>query len=133
MTPLRVLLVDDQALFRRAVAALLATESDLEVVGEAVDGRQALELTRALRPDVILMDISMPGMDGLEATRRIKAELPQVKIVVLSVSHGERSRLEAAQSGADGYLSKTVEPQALYGALRGVVQGPVVRPPGIAR
>ena len=93
------------------------------MVGEAGDGRRALELTRELMPDVILMDISMPVMDGLEATRLIKAEIPYVRIVILTASDGERSLFEAVKSGAQGYLLKNMEPQALYGTLRGVVRG----------
>jgi DNA-binding NarL/FixJ family response regulator len=120
---IRVLIADDHALFRRGVASLLAAESDFEVVGEAGDGRRALELTRELMPDVILMDISMPVMDGLEATRLIKAEVPYVRIVILTASDGERSLFEAVKSGAQGYLLKNMEPQALYGTLRGVVRG----------
>jgi DNA-binding NarL/FixJ family response regulator len=120
---IRVLIADDHALFRRGVASLLAAESDFEVVGEAGDGRRALELTRELMPDVILMDISMPVMDGLEATRLIKAEIPYVRIVILTASDGERSLFEAVKSGAQGYLLKNMEPQALYGTLRGVVRG----------
>ena len=123
MTPIRVLLADDHALFRGGVASLLAAESDFEVVGEAADGSQALEMARELMPDVILMDISMPGMDGLESTRRIKAEFPYVKIVILTASDRERSLFEAVKSGAQGYLLKKIEPEALYGTLRGVVRG----------
>jgi DNA-binding NarL/FixJ family response regulator len=123
MSTIRVLLADDHALFRRGVASLLAAESDFEVVGEAVDGQQAVEMARALMPDVILMDISMPVMDGLEATRRIKAEFPYVRIVILTVSDGERSLFEAVKSGAQGYLLKKIEPQALCGTVRGVVRG----------
>jgi len=123
MTPIRVLLADDHALFRRGVASLLAADRDFEVVGEAVDGQQAVEMARKLMPDVILMDISMPGTDGLEATRRIKAEMPYVRIVILTVSDGERSLFEAVKNGAQGYLLKKIEPQALYATLRGVVQG----------
>jgi DNA-binding NarL/FixJ family response regulator len=123
MSGIRVLLADDHALFRGGVASLLATESDFEVVGQAADGRQAVEMARELMPDVILMDISMPVMDGLEATRRIKAELPYVKIVILTISDGDRSLFEAVKSGAQGYLLKKIEPAALYGTLRGVVRG----------
>jgi DNA-binding NarL/FixJ family response regulator len=120
MPPIRVLLADDHALFRQGVASLLATESDFEVVGEAADGLQALEKTRELKPDVILMDVSMPVLDGLEATLLIKSEWPDVRIVILTVSDGERNFFEAILCGASGYLSKSVEPQQLYGTLRRV-------------
>jgi DNA-binding NarL/FixJ family response regulator len=120
---IRVLLADDHTLFRRGVARLLEAEHDFEVVGEAVHGQQALELARELMPDVILMDISMPVLDGLQATRRIKAEIPYVRIVILTASDGDRSLFDAVKSGAQGYLLKNLEPQALYGTLRGVVRG----------
>jgi DNA-binding NarL/FixJ family response regulator len=123
MTPIRVLLADDHALFRRGVASLLAAEAGFEVVGQAVDGQQALEMARTLIPDVILMDVSMPVMGGLEATRRIKAGMPHVRIVMFTVSDGEHCLFEAVQGGAEGYLPKKVDPQTLYGTLRGVVQG----------
>lgn len=123
MTAIRVLLADDHALFRKGVASLLSGEREFEVVGEAVDGRQALEMARELMPDVILMDIAMPVVDGLEATRRIKAEMPYVRIVMLTATDAERSLFEAVKSGAQGYLLKNLEPQALFGTLRGVVRG----------
>ena len=123
MPSIRVLLADDHALFRRGVASLLAAESDFEVVGEAVDGQQALEMARELVPDVILMDVSMPVMDGLAATRRIKAEIPCVRIVILTASGGDRTLFEAVKSGAQGYLLKNLEPQELSGTLRRVVRG----------
>jgi DNA-binding NarL/FixJ family response regulator len=123
VSTIRVLLADDHALFRRGVAGLLTAQSGFEVIGEAVDGRQALEMAREQMPDVILMDITMPVMDGLEATRRIKAEIPYVKIVILTASDGDQNLFEAVKSGAQGYLLKNIEPQALYGTLRGVVQG----------
>jgi DNA-binding NarL/FixJ family response regulator len=123
MKPIRVLIADDHALFRRGLASLLAAEPGFEVVGEAVNGEQALTLARELMPDVILMDVSMPEVDGLAATRRIKAEIPQARIVILTVSDVERDLFEAIKNGAQGYLLKKIEPQALFGTLRGVVQG----------
>jgi DNA-binding NarL/FixJ family response regulator len=118
MAPIRVLLADDHALFRQGVASLLATEPDFEVVGEAADGREAVEMARALTPDVILMDVSMPVINGLEATRRIRAEMPGVKVVVLTVNDAPRTRLEAESSGAQSCLPKMIQPQRLYDALR---------------
>ena len=123
MAPIRVLLADDHVLFRKGVADLLAAEPEFELVGEAGDGTRAVEMARELMPDVILMDISMPGMDGLEATRRIKAEMPYVRIVILTVSESDHSLFDAIKSGAQGYLLKNVQPQALLNTLSGVVRG----------
>ena len=123
MTSIRVLLADDHALFRRGVASLLAAEPGFEVVAEAVDGRQAAEMARELMPDVILMDISIPLMDALEATRRIKEEMPYVRIVILTAADGDRGLFEAVKSGAQSYLLREEEPRALFGMLRGVVRG----------
>jgi DNA-binding NarL/FixJ family response regulator len=119
---IRVLLVDDSVPFRKGVADLLAAEPDFELVGEAGDGAEGLELARQLVPDVVLMDLSMPRMDGLEATRRIKAELPCVRIVVLTVSD-ERSLVGSVKSGAHVYLPKNVAPQALLDTIRKVARG----------
>jgi len=123
MTPIRVLLADHHSLFREGLASLLAAEKDFEVVGEAVDGLQALEMARELMPDLILMDISLPVMSGQEATRRIKAEMPYVKIVILTVSDCESCPFEAVKSGAEAYLPLGIEPRALSSTLRRVVQG----------
>jgi DNA-binding NarL/FixJ family response regulator len=123
MHAIRVLLVDDQVPFRKGVADLLAAERDFELVGEAGDGAEALELARELLPDVVLMDLSMPRMDGLEATRRISAELPCARVVVLTVSDSERSLGESVKSGAHGYLPKNVAPQALLDTVRRVARG----------
>jgi len=123
MEPIKLLLVDDHALFRKGVASALASHTDIEVVGEASNGEEALNKARDLMPDVILMDISMPGCDGLEATRRIKAEIPYVKIIILTVAEQDESLFEAIKSGAHGYLLKTIEPRHLLEALRGVFKG----------
>ena len=120
---IRVLLADDHSLFRKGIASLLSAESDFEVVGEAANGREALEMARGLMPDIILMDISMPGVDGLTATRQIKEEIPYVRIVMLTVEEEDQSLFEAVKSGAQGYLLKKIEPQALFGTLRGVARG----------
>lgn len=123
MNTIRVLLVDDHRLFRRGVAAALAEAPDIQVVGEAHDGLQAVAKSRETDPHVVLMDIAMPGMDGLEATRRIKAELPHVRIVILTVAEDDENLFEAIKSGAQGYLLKSVEPRALMETLRSVFQG----------
>jgi DNA-binding NarL/FixJ family response regulator len=102
---MRVLLVDDHALFRAGVTNLLLAAGH-EVVGEAGDGIEALERTRELHPDLVLMDITMPRCGGLEATRLIKAEMPETKIVILTVSQDDANLVEAVKSGAEGYLLK---------------------------
>ena len=121
--PLRVLLVDDHILFRRGVQAVLATRSDMEVVGEASDGLEAVALARETMPDVILMDITMPGCDGLEATRRVKRELPYVKVFMLTVSEDSQDLFEAMKSGAEGYLTKDLKAHQLFDVLDGVARG----------
>jgi two-component system nitrate/nitrite response regulator NarL len=121
--PMRVLVVDDHSLFRKGVASLINPLEDMEVVGEAGDGQEALEKARELMPDMILMDIQMPGWDGLETTRRIKQEMPYVKIVILTISGDDRHLFEAIKSGAQGYLLKGIEPEELIKLLRGVYRG----------
>lgn len=130
METIRVLLADDHTLFRKGVATLLASQTDFEVVGEAINGYEALQKAREIMPDLILMDIWMPECDGLEATRRIKEEMPYVKIVMLTVSDDDHSLFEAIKCGAQGYLLKNLEPQELFDLLRGVFRGeaPISRP-----
>lgn len=123
MQPLRVLLVDDHLLFRKGLARLLNAQPDFEVVGEAADGLEAVEQARAQKPDVVLMDLRMPVCDGLEATRRIKRELNSVRVVMLSVSEDEQDFLAAIRCGADGYLVKDMQPEALFQELRGLAEG----------
>lgn len=123
MEPIRVLLVDDHVLFRKGVASLLAQTKDLQVVGEAGNGEEALEKAKELMPDLVLMDIYMPDCDGLTATRWIKEALPYIKIVILTVSEEDQTLFEAIKSGAQGYLLKKIEPQELFEMLRGVSRG----------
>jgi DNA-binding NarL/FixJ family response regulator len=123
MNPLRILLVDDHILFRKGLARLLDAQPDFQVVGEASDGTEGVEKARALRPDVVLMDLRMPVCDGLEATRQIKRELPSVRVVILTVSEDDQDFLAAIRSGADGYLVKSMRPESLFQELRGLAQG----------
>ncbi len=125
MNPLRILLVDDHILFRKGLARLLDAQPDFQVVGEASDGAEGVEKARALRPDVVLMDLRMPVCDGLEATRQIKRELPGVQVVVLTVSEDDQDFLAAIRCGVDGYLVKSMRPEALFQELRGLAQGEV--------
>ena len=121
--PTRVLLVDDQPLFRRAIATLIAEQSDFAVVGEAVNGQEALERARALLPDLVVMDIEMPIMNGVEAVRMLRDELPQIKVIVLTVSEDEDYLFDAVRFGANGYLLKDLQPEQLYEMLRAVRRG----------
>ena len=123
MKPLRILLVDDHMLFRKGLARLLGAQPDFEVVGEARDGLEAVEQARLLHPDLVLMDIRMPNCDGIEAVRRIKAQMSDVRVVMLTVSDDERDLATAVRYGADGYLLKDVLPDALFRHLRGLVSG----------
>lgn len=126
MTPphsIRVLLADDHPLFRKGIASLLAAEPGFDVVGEASNGEEAIEKARDLMPDVVLMDVSMPGVNGLEATQRIKRDLPYVRIVMLTVSDEDDHLFEAVKNGAQGYLLKKIDPQTLFRTLRGAIEG----------
>lgn len=128
-----VLLVDDHRMVRTGLAALLQTADGIEVVGQAADGEEAVELAVQVRPDVVLMDLSMPVVDGVEATRRVLAELPETKIVVLT-SFSDRERVaEALQAGAVGYLLKDCEPDELRNAIRSAAAGHVPLDPRVAR
>lgn len=120
---LRVLLVDDHALIRKGISMLMEQWEGFEVAGEARNGEEAIELTLRLRPDIVLMDIFMPRLDGLEATRRIKALLPETKIVILTIAGDEETVAAAFAAGAEGYLLKTVEPQQLFYLLLEVARG----------
>lgn len=120
---LRLFLVDDHALVREGIAELLANQPDIEIVGEAEDGFNALEKVRTVMPDVILMDIEMPNCDGLEATKLIKREMPYVKIVMLTVHDTDERLFQAIRSGAQGYLLKSIGSAELIAMLRGMEKG----------
>jgi len=132
MDRIRVLVVDDHTLFRRGVSTLLSGRDDMEVVGEAGNGREAVERARELMPDVILMDIKMPEMDGLAATKQIKAEMPYVRIMMLTVSETDEDLFEAVKSGAQGYLLKNVDPDYLVACVQQVQRGEVPIAPTMA-
>jgi Response regulator containing a CheY-like receiver domain and an HTH DNA-binding domain len=128
----RILLVDDQPLFRRALATLIADQPHLSIVGEAENGLHALEMARALKPDLVLMDVEMPVMTGVEATRRIREELPNVKVVILTVSEADEPLFDAIRFGAHGYLLKDLRPEQLYDLIRAVMRNETVLSPAIA-
>lgn len=114
---LRLLIVDDHEMFRQMLARVLRFDERLEVIGEAADGYQALEQTRELRPDVILMDITMPGLTGIDATRAIRAEMPEVRIVGLSMHNDPAMREEMIEAGANDYVAKDAPLEELMRAL----------------
>jgi DNA-binding NarL/FixJ family response regulator len=120
--PIRVLLVDDHALVRSAIRQALDAP-DIEVVGEARNAEEALELAPRLRPDLVLLDIDLPGMNGIEAVRELAPRLPETRIVMLTVSTDRRDLLEAVRHGASGYLTKDLTGDALQRAVRGLRRG----------
>jgi two-component system nitrate/nitrite response regulator NarL len=127
--PVRILIVDDQPLFRKAVATLIDTQPDFTIVGE---GENGVELAHELRPDLIIMDVEMPVMTGVEATRRIKEQLPEIKVVILTVSEADDHLFDAVRYGANGYLLKDLRPEALYDLLRAVMRNETPLSPAIA-
>ncbi len=128
----RVLIVDDHALWRHGVAALLGSREDIELVGEAADGGEAIEKVREVMPDVVLMDIKMPRVDGLAAARRLKEEMPYLRIIMLTVSETDEDLFEAIKVGAQGYLLKNVDPDQLITAIHQAQRGEVPIAPTMA-
>jgi DNA-binding NarL/FixJ family response regulator len=132
---IRVLLADDQALIRAGFRVLVDAAEDLQVVGEATDGRQAVDLARSERADVVLMDIRMPGVDGLEATRRISEDedLAGVKVIILTTFESDEYVYQALRAGASGFLVKDTEPADLIQAVRVVARGDALLSPSVTR
>jgi len=132
---IRVLLADDQALVRAGFRALLDAQDGIEVTGEVSDGQQAVDLARELTPDVVLMDIRMPGTDGLAATRQIAADprLADTRVVILTTFDLDEYVFEAIRSGASGFLVKDTEPEELVQAVRVVADGDALLSPGVTR
>lgn len=131
-THIRILLTDDQALFREGVRTLLSLEDDLEIVGEAANGEEAVEAARKLKPDLVLMDLRMPVMSGVEATRRIGEASPSSRVLVLTTFHEDEEIFDALRAGASGYLLKDTPPGKLAEAIRAAVRGESVLEPSVA-
>jgi two-component system, NarL family, response regulator LiaR len=131
-TRARLLVVDDHALMRVAIDAILARDDTLEVVGEAQDGQEALVRCRELGPDLILMDLSMPKMGGIEATRNIKAQFPLISVLILTAYADDRLLMEAVQAGAAGYILKGENPHEVLEAVRAVLSGETPLDQGLA-
>jgi DNA-binding NarL/FixJ family response regulator len=132
VTPVRVLLVDDQSLFREALATLLSVRDEVEVVGEAANGAEAVECAARLRPDVVLMDLRMPELDGIAATRRLRARQPDVRVIALTTFDTDEEVFAALRAGAVGYLLKDVSSARLVEAVLAAARGESVLQPSVA-
>ena len=131
--PTRVLLVDDQALLRMGFRMILAAEDDIEVVGEAGDGETGVAQASALRPDVVLMDVRMPGTNGIEATERIVTRTPSSRVIILTTFDLDEYAFAALRAGASGFLLKDVEPELLVAGIRAVHAGDALLAPSVTR
>ena len=130
---IKVLIADDHTIFRSGLNLLLSSEPDLEVVGEANDGEAAVEMASRLSPTVVLMDIGMPGLNGLEATHKIRAEQPDVNVLVLTMHRSDEYFFQMLEAGAAGYILKAAETEELINAVRAVARGDVYLYPSMAR
>ena len=131
--PIRVLLVDDQTLVRTGFRLILGSESDIEVVGDAADGQEGVELGRRLRPDVVLMDIRMPKVDGIEATRRLTKDAPATRVVILTTYDLDEYVFDALRAGASGFILKDAPPDQLVNAVRVAAGGDALLAPSVTR
>jgi DNA-binding NarL/FixJ family response regulator len=132
MGPIRVLLVDDQSLFREGLRTLLSVQPGFEVVGEAADGEEALQLAAALKPDVVLMDVRMPVLDGVAATRRLHTSQPDCRVIVLTTFDDDEYVFEGLRAGAAGYLLKDAPSEKLFEAIRAAARGESFLQPSVA-
>jgi two-component system, NarL family, nitrate/nitrite response regulator NarL len=130
--PTRILLVDDQPLFRSALSTLIDDQADFSVVGQAENGIQALEMARELEPDVVIMDVEMPVMDGVTAVRLMREQVPSARVLMLTVSEEDDHLFEAIRGGAHGYLLKDLRPEHLYDMIRLAMKGETPLSPSIA-
>lgn len=130
---IRVLIADDHRLFRAGIRRILASSEDIEVVGEAKDGHEAVELTAALEPTVVLVDIAMPRLGGIDTARRIRENHPQTAVIILSMHEQEDYVLEALRVGAAGYILKSASPQELETAIKAVARGETYLTPTLAK
>ena len=128
---IRVLIADDHTVLRHGLRLILDGAEDMTVVGEAADGTEVVALARSLRPDVVLMDVNMPGMSGIEATRRLRVILPQTRVLMLTISDKNRDLLGAIRAGARGYLLKSAESQDVLDAIRRIAAGEAILPPSL--
>jgi two-component system response regulator NreC len=133
MSRIRVLLADDHTILRDGIRALLDDQADMEVVGEAEDGQATVKMTAELQPDVVVMDIAMPLLNGLEATRQIQRDHPQVKVLILTMHENEEYIRQVLAAGALGYVLKDAAARDLIGAIRAVYQGEAILSPAITR
>jgi len=133
MNPIRIAIIDDQTLIREGLAALLALVPDLQVVGQAGDGGAALELVAEKSPDVVLMDVRMPGMNGVVATREIRRRFPNTRVIVLTTFDDDEYVFQSLEAGASGYLLKNADPDHLAGAIRAVQAGDSILDPAVTQ
>jgi two-component system, NarL family, response regulator NreC len=131
--PIQILIADDHGVMRAGLRALLEDEPEMQVVGEAASGEDALHLASRYLPDIVLLDIGMPGMDGIETTRRLKKDLPQIRILILSVYEDESLLREAVRAGASGYVIKRAAEEELIAAIQAVSRGDMYIHPAITR
>jgi two-component system response regulator NreC len=133
MTPVRVVVVDDHTLIRQGIVGLLSSQPDIEVVGQAGSGQEAIAAAAALSPDVVLMDVSMPGLSGLEATKEIRSRQPDVQVLILTIHDREDYLYQALRAGASGYVLKGADVQDLLAAVRSAQRGEVYLYPSVTK